>query len=139
MGMLLLRNRMECAALGSGTIVPQREPRPGSRIQGSGPCKRTWRQRGERAIDLPAGASGPCDGGHVVGPDLQAGEERVRVGALAVALDGELDPGPQDGVVAVADRQPVHPAEAVPLDLLVAVAGLDPAAGMHEVVVQQFV
>ncbi len=73
------------------------------------------------------------------GRDLQAGEERVRVGALAAALDGELDPGPLDGVVAVADRQPVHPAEALPLDLLVAVAGLEPAAGLDEGVVQHFV
>ena len=90
-------------------------------------------------LDLPAGSSGPRNCRHVVGRDLQAGEERVRVGALAVALDGELDPGPLHGVVAVADRQPVHPAEALGLDLLLAVAGLDPAAGMDEVVVEEFV
>ena len=88
---------------------------------------------------FPAGASGPCDGGHVVGRDLQAGEERVGVGALAVAFDHELDPSPHDGVLAVAHRQPVHPAEALPLDLLGAVAGLEPAAGMDEVVVQKLI
>ena len=90
-------------------------------------------------LDLPSGSADPCDLRHVVGRDLQAGEERVRVGALAVTLDHELDPAAQYGGVAVAERRSVHPAVAVPLDLLLVVAGLDPAAGMDEVVMQHFV
>ena len=90
-------------------------------------------------LDLPAGAADPCDLRHVVGRDLQAGEERVRVGALAVTLDHELDPAAQYGGGAVAERHSVQPAVAVPLDLLLVVAGLDPAAGMDEVVMQHFV
>ena len=90
-------------------------------------------------LDLPSGAADPGDLRHVVGRDLQAGEERVRVGALAVTLDHELDPAAQYGGGAVADRHSVHPAVAVPLDLLLVVAGLDPAAGMDEVVMQHFV
>ena len=91
------------------------------------------------SLDPPLGSADPCDCGHVVGRDLQAGEERVGIRALAVALGRELDPGPDDRIVAVADRRPVHPAEALPLDLLLAVASLNPAAGMDEVVVQQLV
>ena len=90
-------------------------------------------------LDLPSGAADPCDLRHVVGRDLQAGEERVRVGALAVTLDHELDPAAQYGGGAVAERHSVQPAVAVPLDLLLVVAGLDPAAGMDEVVMQHFV
>ena len=56
-----------------------------------------------------------------------------------MALDLELDPGSLDRIVAVADRQAVHPAIAVLLDLAFVVAGADPAAGVGEVVVDQFV
>ena len=69
----------------------------------------------------------------------QAGAEGVGVGALAVALDLELDPGPEQRIVAVAERQAVHPAIAVQLDLAFVVGGADPAAGVGEVVVDQFV
>ena len=52
------------------------------------------RQGVERLIsDFPSGAARPGDRGHGVGRDLQAGEERVVVGALAVAADLEVDPG----------------------------------------------
>ena len=56
-----------------------------------------------------------------------------------MALDHELDPAAQHGVVAVADRHSVHPAVALQLDLLLVVAGLAPAAGVDEVVMQHFV
>ena len=96
------------------------------------------RQAVEALLDFPSGPACARDLRHVGGRDLQAGEERVEVGALAVALDHELDPAAHDGVVAVADRHSVHPAVAVPLDLLVAVAGLDPAAGVDEIVMENF-
>ena len=51
-------------------------------------------------LDLPAGAADPGDLRHIVGRDLQAGEERVRVGALAVTLDHELDPAASAGQAA---------------------------------------
>ena len=59
---------------------------------------------------------------------------------MAVARKREFDPSPHDRIVTVANRQPVvHPPETLPLDLLVAIAGLYPAAGVNELVVQALV
>ncbi len=90
-------------------------------------------------LDLPAGSSEAGNPGHVLGGDLQAGEEGVVVGGLALALDLELDPGSLHGIVGVADRQAVHPAIALQLDLAFVVAGADPAGRVGEVVMDQFV
>ena len=91
------------------------------------------RQAVEGLLDLPARPSGPRDRDRIVCGDLQAGEERVGIAALAVALDGVFDLGTAHGVVTVAHRDRVHPADALRLPLALAVAGLEAARGMHQV------
>ena len=90
-------------------------------------------------LDLPASPCEAGDLGHVLGRDVQAGEEGVVVGALAAALDLELDPSSLGRICAVTDREVVHPAIAVQLALAVAVARVDPAGRVGEVCVDQFV
>ena len=50
-----------------------------------------------------------------------------------MALDGVFDPGTAHGVIAVAHRDGVHPADTLRLPLALAVAGPEPARGMHQV------
>lgn len=85
-------------------------------------------------LDLPPGAARTGDRGHVVGVDLEAGEERIVVGALAVALDLEVDPGALQGVGAGAHGHVLAPLVAMELDLPVAVAGADPVGGVDAAV-----